>query len=338
MPEVSVILPACNAQAYLVGAIDSVFRQDFTDWELLIVNDGSSDSTPVLCDGFAARDERVRVIHKANAGVSAARNDALDAARGEWIAFLDADDSYEPDYLSSLLDAAKRSGADASACGFWYVWPDGYETAAPAPLPEGFHDGDDVLHGFVLPLLCDRVRENLTLGSIWRCLFRRSIIQESGIRFSGAYLEDELFLIEYFAAERSLCCVEKPLYRYLQNPASATRRYQADFLETFRRTLDAKAALVERFSIPVPDFWRDNTAWAGLLIAVANVFAPGAPGSLFSRALSLRRLCSLPLFRGAYRRYVPSGMNRNKQTVASLLRRKLFLTLSVLYTWKNRNR
>ena len=338
MPEVSVILPAYNAQAYLADAVESVLRQSFSDWELLLVDDGSSDETPALCDAFAARDSRIRVLHKANGGVSAARNDALDAARGEWIAFLDADDVYLPDFLLSLLDAARRSGADAAACGFSYVWPDGTEKAAPAPLPEGVYDADAAIRGFVLPLLCDRVSEDLILGTIWRCLFRRADLLEGGLRFSGAYLEDELFLIEYFGPGRSLCCVDRPLYRYYQNPASATRSYQADFVETFTRTVEAKAALVERFSIPVPAFWRDNTAWAGLLIAAANTFAPGAPGWLFSRAGALRRLCALPVFKNAYERYVPTGMNRNKRLVAALLRRKLFLTLSALYTFKNRNR
>ena len=338
MPEVSVILPAFNAAAYLADAVESVLRQSFSGWELLLVDDGSTDSTPVLCDDYAERDSRIRVIHKANEGVSSARNDALDAAQGEWIAFLDADDSYEPDYLSALLDAARRSGADAAACGFTYVWPDGAEAAAPAPMPAGGYDGDAAVRGFVLPLLCDRVSEDLILGTIWRCLFRRADLIERKIRFSGAYLEDELFLIEYFAPGRSLFCVDEPLYRYYQNPASATRNYQADFIETFSRTVDAKAALVERFSIPAPGFWRDNTAWAGLLIAAANAFAPGAPGGLFSRARELRRLCALPVFKTAYDRYVPSGMNRNKRLVAALLRRKLFLTLSALYTFKNRNR
>ena len=338
MPAVSIILPAYNAQAYLSDAVESVLRQSFADWELLLVDDGSADETPALCDAFAAREERIRVIHKANAGVSAARNDALDAARGEWIAFLDADDSYLPDYLSSLLDAVRCSGADAAACGFSYVWPDGAEKSAPAPMPAGFYDGEAVTQGFVLPLLSDRVSEDLTLGTIWRCLFRRSDLLGRGLRFSGAYLEDELFLIEYFAPGRSLCCVDRPLYRYFQNPASATRNYQADFIKTFTRTVEAKAALVERHSIPVPEHWRDNTAWAGLLIAAANVFAPGAPGGLFSRAAELRRLCALPLFSPALTRYAPAGMNRNKQIVSALLRRKLFLPLSALYTYKNRNR
>ena len=338
MPKISVILPAYNAESCLSAAVESVIRQSEKDWELILVDDGSGDATPALCDGFAAKDPRIRALHKANAGVSAARNDALDAARGDWIAFLDADDVYLPETLSSLLGAAEETNADAAACGFEYLWPDGTAQAAPAPLPEGFHDADAALRGFVVPLLCDRVSATLTLGTIWRCLFRREAILAGKLRFSGAYLEDEVFLIEYFAAGRSLACVDRPLYRYYQNPASATRNYQADFTETFSRTLEAKAALVERFSIPAPDFWRDNTAWAGLLIAAANVFAPGAPGGLFSRAKELRRLCALPLFRHAVESYVPSGMNRNKQIVASLLRRKLFLALSALYTYKNRNR
>ena len=338
MPEVSVILPAYNAEAYLSDAVESVLRQSFTDWELLLVDDGSIDATPALCDGFAARDERIRVLHKANGGVSAARNDALDAAKGEWIAFLDADDSYAPVYLASLLEAARSTGADSAACGFFYAYPQGENRPAPAPMEAGFHDEDAVLRGFVLPLLCDRVSEDLILGTIWRCLFRRSALVNSGLRFSGAYLEDELFLIEYFASGKSLCCVDAQLYSYYQNPASATRNYQADFLDTFSRTLEAKAALVERFSIPVPGFWRDNTAWAGLLIAAANTFAPGAPGGVFTRARALRRICALPVFRHALEHYVPSGMNRNKRLVAALLRRRLYLALSLLYTYKNRNR
>ena len=338
MPEVSVILPAWNAEACLSAAVESVLRQSFADWELILVDDGSTDGTGALCDTFAARDGRIRVLHRANGGVSEARNAALDAAHGEWIAFLDADDVYLPAFLETMCSAAKSADADAAACGFLYDWPDGASQAAPAPMSDGFHDAEAALRGFVLPLLCDRVSEDLILGTIWRCIFRRSPILESGLRFSGAYLEDELFLIEYFAAGRSLFCIDKPLYRYYQNPASATRNYQADFLETFSRTVDAKAALIERFSIPVPAFWRDNTAWAGLLIAAANAFAPGAPGGLFSRAKELRRICALPLFRPALERYVPSGLNRNKRVVASLLRRKLFLALSALYTYKNRNR
>lgn len=338
MPTVSIIVPAYNAEKCLPAAVSCVLAQEFADWELILVDDGSTDSTPELCDKYASDDNRIRVIHKPNAGVSEARNDGIASASGDWIAFLDADDLYEPDYLSSMISAVEDSGADSAACGFFFVYPDGSNLPAPSPLADGFHASSDVTANFVVPLLADRVSADLTLGTIWRCLFRRNDLIENNLRFSGAYLEDELFLIEYFAQEKSLCCVDRPLYRYFQNPASVTHRYLADYVETFSRTLDSKANLAERFSLPVPETWRYNSAWAGLLIAVANIFAPGAPGGLFFRSKELKRLCSLPVFASACREYIPTNMNRNKALVASLLRKKLYLTLSTLYTIKNRKR
>ena len=113
--------------------------------------------------------------------------------------------------------------------------------------------------------------------------------------------------------------------------------YLADYVDTFTRTLEAKAHLAECFALPVPDDWRHNSAWAGLLIAVANLFAPGAPGGAFSRAKALKALCALPVFSAAVREYRPKRMNRNKALVALLLRNRLYLSLSLLYTIKNRN-
>lgn len=338
MPRVSVIVPAYNASAYLEACVKSVQAQSFTDWELIIVDDGSKDATAELCDRFSAEDARIRVIHKANGGVSAARNDGMDAAQSELIAFLDADDLYEPDYLAAMLSAMDENRACSAACGFSWLYPDGSLIPAPSPMPQGYYEKSAVLDGFVQPLLCDRISADLTLGTIWRCLFRTSLLRAHNIRFSGAYLEDEMFLIEYFTLEENLICVDRPLYRYFQNPASVTHRYLADYVQTFERSLAAKAQLVARYSIPVPDWWRYNSAWAGLLIAVANLFAPGAPGGLLSRAKSLKQLCALPVFCDAYKNYIPEGMNRNKAIVANLLRRRLYLVLSALYTFKNRNR
>lgn len=107
---VSVILPAYNAEKYIAGSIKSVISQSFNDWELLIVDDGSTDATPAVCDSLALADSRLRVFHRSNAGVSAARNFGLDAARGDYIAFLDADDILHPDFLTCLLAPLEREG------------------------------------------------------------------------------------------------------------------------------------------------------------------------------------------------------------------------------------
>ena len=106
-PAISIIIPVYNAENYLRRCIESVLSQSFTDFELILMDDGSKDKSPQICDEYASQDTRVQVIHKANGGVSAARNDGLDIAKGEYVTFIDSDDWVEREYLQSLYD--KRS-------------------------------------------------------------------------------------------------------------------------------------------------------------------------------------------------------------------------------------
>ncbi len=99
MPKVSVIVPVYNVEKYLPRCIESIQEQTLTDWELLLIDDGSTDNSGIICDGFAKEDSRIRVFHKPNGGVSSARNVGLDNARGEWLAFVDSDDEVDSDYL-----------------------------------------------------------------------------------------------------------------------------------------------------------------------------------------------------------------------------------------------
>ena len=339
LPRISVIVPAYNAAPFLETCVRSILGQDFSDLELLLVDDGSTDGTGALCDRLAETDPRIRVIHQENAGVSAARNRGVREATGELIAFVDADDWLERSAYGEMIRAMDAAGADCAVCGYDLVWPDGSRQPFASPLPNGVFSTDAVNDALVLPLLGDRISATLVLGTVWRYLFRRSVILEHDIRFSGAYLEDEIFLIAYFsAAPCRLASVDKSLYNYLQNPASVTRRYLADYTDTFAASLALKQQLVERYHIPVPDDWRDNTCWAGLLIAVSNEFAPGNGHSLAYKLRALKRICALPDFRHALEHYTPRGMSRNKAVVAELLQKKLYLPLAILYTLKNRNR
>ena len=116
-PEISIIVPVYQVGKYLNECIDSILAQTFTDFELILVDDGSPDNCPALCDAAAEKDNRVRVLHKPNGGVSTARNAGLDMARGKWIAFVDSDDSVQPDYLEKMHTAALAAGADIALCG-----------------------------------------------------------------------------------------------------------------------------------------------------------------------------------------------------------------------------
>ena len=119
--KISIVVPVYNAEKELQRCVDSIFQQSFSNWELLLIDDGSRDSSPALCDRLGAQDTRVRVWHKENGGVSSARNLGICKAEGEYLFFTDSDDTLFPDTLATLYQKAKVSGADLSVCGFTYL-------------------------------------------------------------------------------------------------------------------------------------------------------------------------------------------------------------------------
>jgi len=339
MAKISVVMPVWNAAATLEASVRSVFGQSLTDWELILVDDGATDGSAALCDRLAAEDSRVRVIHQENAGVSCARNAGIDAANGALLSFLDADDRYHPDFLKTLEGLLAGSGCACAACGDLLCDPDGRTQSEAPPLPAGVYTADQARSGIAVPLLSDRLRRNPVNGYVWRYLFRMETVKDAGLRFFGAYLEDELFLIEYFARGASLAVTDAPLYEYVQNPQSVTRRYLAGYNETFFRSFRLKEQLVERYALAVPDDWRDNCCWAGLLIAVGNEFAPGNSASLSQKRKNVRAMCGRAEYAHAVASYrPPADMPRSKAVVAALLRGKHYALLSLLYAIKNRNR
>ena len=115
-PLVSVIVPVYGVEAYLPACLASLSAQTLTEFELILVDDGSPDGCGALCDAAAAGDPRVRVIHRPNGGLSAARNSGLAIARGSYLAFVDSDDTVHPDYLKALYTACAETGADMALC------------------------------------------------------------------------------------------------------------------------------------------------------------------------------------------------------------------------------
>ena len=129
-PEISIIVPVYKTERFLSACISSILAQTFTDFELILVDDGSPDSCPALCDAAAAKDSRIRVIHQKNRGLSVARNAGLDAAEGEWIAFVDSDDMLLPQALEKAHSTAEKTGADVVLYGFAFTDENGKDRMA----------------------------------------------------------------------------------------------------------------------------------------------------------------------------------------------------------------
>lgn len=337
MPSISVIVPVYQAEKFLHRCLDSMARQTFSDWELLLVDDGSTDGSPALCDQFAAKDSRVRVFHrKKNQGVSEARNLGINEAKGSYITFLDADDCYEFQTLETLWNLREQSGAEAAACGLTYLWPDGKQSVQ-AQLPAGIYDEAGIREMLINPLVGDRLTQPVFNGYSVCYLFSTEIIRKAHIAFDGPYLEDELFVLEYFCNIRSLAVTDQPLYRYFLHGESATHHYMKNFSQVFARFMERKEALVARYGLEsARPQWRESSNWAGLLIAVGNEYAKGNSKSIRQRQKAVKEFCRRPEMEKAIRELAPVGLSPNKQMVANLVRGKHFFTLTQLYRLKNR--
>ena len=337
MPSISVIVPVYQAEKFLHRCLDSVARQTFSDWELILVDDGSTDGSAALCDHFAAKDNRVRVFHrKKNQGVSEARNLGINEAKGDYIAFLDADDCYEFQALETLWNLREQSGADAAACGLTYLWPGGKQSVQ-AQLPAGVYGGAEIREKLVLPLTGDRLTQPVFNGYSVCYLFSTELIRKNHIALDGPYLEDELFVLEYFCNARTLAVTDQPLYRYFLHGESATHHYMKNFPQVFARFMERKEALVSKYSLEsLRPQWRESSNWAGLLIAVGNEYARDNPKSIRQRQKAVKEFCQRPEMQKAIREIAPAGLSPNKQMVANLVRGKHFFTLTQLYRLKNR--
>lgn len=209
-PLLSIIVPVYDVERYLPKCMDSILAQTFTDFELILVDDGSPDNCPALCDAAAAKDARIRVIHQKNGGLSAARNAGLDAARGAWIGFVDSDDYIAPEMYEAMYHAVQSTGADLALCDYAEV----DEAGAPCQsmyirLEKKDFTGRDLLKNAT----------DSTIQPAWNKLYRRDVFAQ--LRYPEGKLNEDLFLIpEICLNTQKAVVVPKALYYYVQRGGS----------------------------------------------------------------------------------------------------------------------
>ncbi|MEG1885868.1 MAG: glycosyltransferase [Alistipes sp.] len=213
---ISIIIPVYNAEQQLSQCIDSVLRQSLSDFELLLVDDGSTDRSGEICDQYALQDARIKVFHQPNGGVSAARNRGLDNAQGEFVVFIDADDWVESNHLQQFIDCApQRDGIVFS--GLTRHTAQGETRCAFAPVEAQAANCIDSLV---------QLRRQDVLGWTWNKLFSRGLIELHNIRFDTtlSFREDELFTAHYCRYINHLTINSSTTYHYRMLPSGLTRR------------------------------------------------------------------------------------------------------------------
>ena len=234
---ISIIIPVYNADRFLEECVESALNQSYKELEVLLIDDGSTDSSPEICDKFAKKDRRVRVFHGENRGVSETRNKGIRLARGEYIMFFDSDDYADPALCERLLGAVEHDGTDFAFCSYNNVASSGIK-------PRKLYDGsrvfkNDDFRNEIQTATLGLNGENLTnperidkLTPIWARLYKTAIIRLNNVYYvdlNKVPSECLLFNFEYSLHARSASYVDEPLYYYRRNTGiSVTKPYRED--------------------------------------------------------------------------------------------------------------
>lgn len=271
MPTISVIVPVFNVEKYLRCCVDSILAQTFTDIEVLLVDDGSTDASGAICDEYAKADRRVRVFHKKNGGASSARNLGLGEAAGKWIMFVDSDDKVAPQICGRLLAHAAEG---CQPLCMMYNWKDGEIKPCSVGVEKGCYP-------------VERFPEIRAYGPCAR-FYERRLVESAGLRFTEgfSFAEDSIFNYEYYSLIEAFAVIDEPLYYYRILPNSLSHgSYIPDFERIIKALYRERLHLAESLKRNDAEFFRDYYAsyFYSMCVLLENNMHEDAPGTWFEK-------------------------------------------------------
>jgi len=227
-PLITVIIPVYKVEQYLHTCLDSVLNQSYNNWELILVDDGSPDNCPVICDEYAAKDKRIKVIHKKNGGVSSARNIALDNTKGDYVTFLDSDDFWHPEYMGILLGMCLKYDADIAQCNFVRGVGKIFPKCKSSQTVKVFDNHSVFLKGYAKIILCAKLYKSYLFD---------------GVRMPvGKINEDDFTTWKCYYKAKKIVVIDEALYYYTINNQSimfiSAKQPCLGFMEAYEERID----------------------------------------------------------------------------------------------------
>ncbi|MBQ3431222.1 MAG: glycosyltransferase [Clostridia bacterium] len=249
MPLVSIIVPVYKVENYLDRCVASIIAQTLKDIEIILVDDGSPDNCPAMCDAWAKKDSRIQVIHKQNGGLSDARNAGLNICTGDYIGFTDSDDYIEPTMFEKLYNSAENHGSDIAVCAHYTANEDSKQEHL-LPFSKTVYENEEIVRNFILPLIGYKEQAEIPVfeGFVWRQLFKKELLQ--GIRFQSEkryFAEDVVFDFDVYPLSKTISVVNEPLYHYYFNEQSLSNRYRENLWEKLSALLHLKKEIVCKY-------------------------------------------------------------------------------------------
>ena len=320
MIEISVIVPVYNVEKYLKRCVGSILAQSFKDFELILVDDGSTDNSGVICDELAKIDNRISVQHHPNQGVSAARNRGIEAAKGEWIAFIDSDDYVLPDYLQNLYQGTLKSDGDFVMTGIKHVFENDSDKEILREWPA------IVVKKENLDVLYEKNILQYQKGPVIK-LFKKDIIKKNGLCFNERLSrgEDALFVYEYLLHSNTLSVVPGANYVYYRRGGSLLSQQLASYeaeLYAYECMKPVILQLLEQVDVKHPYPKRFLVYW---FERVLNSLRSGEKKYSFRQRLKYLRNLDFEYYK-AWKEPV----SRNDKILKTLLNKKQFILYDVI--------
>lgn len=279
MIKISFILPAYKVEKYIEKSLNSILTQSDGDFEAIIVDDGSPDNSGKIADKFACADERIRVLHQHNSGTGCARNAGLEAARGEYIHFMDPDDYVEPDFVADNYKIAKLNDADIVCFGYFNEFPKGAAKDAISLKTSPMLNGKYTYEQFIAAYPAFFKDSHY----LWNKLFKRSYLEENNCRFTSRSIgQDAVFNLTVYKYPFNTCLVtnEKCYYHYINRGDSSVNRFHADRVQDNFYITKATAELVEQWGKTKDEEYSAILRYSAvrdLHLGIKNVNMPSSP-------------------------------------------------------------
>lgn len=249
-PKVSVVVPIYNVEPYLERCIQSLLNQSLKDIEIILVDDGSPDHCPQMCDEYAQKDSRIKVIHKQNGGLSSARNAGLDIANGEYVAFVDSDDYTSTEAYHTLYHKANVENADIAYAGFILQKSNGSESEC-FQLNETFENEN--IANFLSSMIFDnKPYKDKIWMSVWNGIYKRELMESHKIRFQSERLflsEDILFHTQLIPLCKKIICLPNTFYHYCYNGTSLTHSFNTNKIDNNFRLYESLLQTSKKYGL-----------------------------------------------------------------------------------------
>lgn len=264
--KISIIVPVYNQELYLDNCVASILSQSYSDFECILVDDGSTDSSPAMCDEYSAKDERIRVVHKENGGLTSARLSGFEVCTCDYVCFLDSDDYLHKDFLKLTIEKMLEENADVCTCGHFQDC-NGKIIANTFNYPISIIEEDNIISGYVLPVIGKIYATGFLNypGYVWGRLYRRSCISpRCFVSEREVYTEDDIFQMFLGGNIKKAAFIQDKLVYYRVNQNSLTHVYRKNMWSMLKKRHEY-----------VEDFFKDDHSldvakrlWASSFYAV----------------------------------------------------------------------